>query len=210
MSGRNPRPGEEESFLQRWARLKRESHVDAVEPEAAAPATPAAPEAEAAGAETLPAAPCGEDESARPAAEAEGAPELPPIDSLSEESDFGVFMKPGVDPALRRLALRKMWGNPKYQVVDELDPFRADFAAFTALGDTITSDMKFHAERLLRREMEKAAEAAGVSGATGEERANVAPVVEADESAAAVASGDAEETPDKNLIEEDGDERREA
>jgi hypothetical protein len=87
------------------------------------------------------------------------ATELPPLESLTAESDFRAFMQPGVDDALRRAALRKMWQNPVYGVVDELDPFRADFAAFTPLGDIVTSDMKFHAERLLREQLEKAAEA---------------------------------------------------
>jgi hypothetical protein len=49
-------------------------------------------------------------------------------------------------------------------VVDALDPYRADYAAYTPLGDIITSDMKFHAERLLRLELEKAAEAAEAAG----------------------------------------------
>jgi hypothetical protein len=83
---------------------------------------------------------------------------LPPLESLTEESDFAPFMRPPYRSELRRQALRKMFRNPKYGVVDDLDPYRADFAAFTPLGDIVTSDMKFHAERLLRKQLEKAAE----------------------------------------------------
>ena len=81
------------------------------------------------------------------------------MESLTPESDFSAFMRPGVDPGLRREALRKLFQNPKYGLLDELDPYRADYAAFTPLGDIITADMKFHAERLLRKQLEEALEA---------------------------------------------------
>jgi hypothetical protein len=159
MSDRGDRPERvknvdaDEPFLSRWARLKRESR-EAPPP---APAPEVAPEGE------TPAAGEGADvregEAEKAAVEAEPL-ELPPLDSLTGESDFSPFMRAGVDPELRRLALRKMWRNPKYNVVDSLDPYRADFKAFTALGDIVTADMKYHAERLLREQLERAAEAA--------------------------------------------------
>lgn len=218
MSGRDERPArvedakQDEPFLSRWARLKKESRErppgqDAVAPPGAAEESPGAAEAAA-----------GPDESGAPAeAGAQhadtGVPELPPLDSLTEESDFGPFMHASVDPALRRSALRKMFRNPKYAIVDPLDPYRADYGAFTALGDTITSDMKFHAERLLRAELEKAAEAAESAGAAAAEDAEALPDDGAAERVAeaapeSVAESAPEERDDSTIPTEDGDERR--
>jgi hypothetical protein len=202
------RPGEEESFLSRWARLKRESAEQAALPSD----VQGRPAKESASGEPLEPAQTDTGEAARTTVEEPDQPELPPIESLTEESDIGAFMRPGVDPSLRRLALKKMFRNPKYGVVDPLDPFRADFAAYTPLGDIITADMKFHAERLLRKQLEKAAEADGGAG--------IAEPVDGDSpgsgegrAAAASPAGSPEAGEDAATQEtrmEDGDERRDA
>lgn len=215
MSGHEDRPKQEEvtvqdePFLRRWSRLKKESREGPPDEAAVAPEKSAGQEAP------------GEAESAPPAAPAQGGtpadepPELPSLDSLHEESDFGAFMRAGVDPDLRRLALRKMFRNPKYGVVDELDPFRADFAAFTPLGDIVTADMKFHAERLLRREMEKAAEAAEGAGTSAPEAGEAEAGESADlraADAAAESRAEDEQTAqdDSTSPTEDADERRDS
>jgi hypothetical protein len=165
-SGRVAEQEREEPFLARWARLKRESHQPSPGSggRTRAKRLPAPPTADGQAADGNEQA-SPPSEAAQATAEANAPPqELPPLESLTAESDFRAFMQPGVDDALRRTALRKMWQNPVYGVVDELDPFRADFAAFTPLGDIVTSDMKFHAERLLREQLEKAAESAESAG----------------------------------------------
>jgi hypothetical protein len=171
MSGRDDRSTratentEDESFFSRWARRKKESRQGLAGETAPTAELPPEPlPGPGAGGEAREAVATTDGETA--AAEVAAVPplELPPLETLTAESDFGAFMQPGVDGALRRAALRKMFRNPIYGVVDELDPFRADFAAFTPLGDTITSDMKFHAERLLREQLEKAAESTGSAG----------------------------------------------
>jgi hypothetical protein len=154
-----PQQAPDEPFLSRWARLKREARENEATA-AKAPPEVAPPPAENALTEAAEGA-----EGARAGADAAGAvPELPSLDSLTGESDFGAFMAAHVSPELRRQALRKMFTNAKYAIVDPLDPYRADYGAFTALGDTVTSDMKYHVERLLRKELEQAAEAAEAAG----------------------------------------------
>jgi len=206
MSGREDRPARErereapgdEPFFSRWARLKKESRDipagDATD--GAAPPAALTPDDGAAGDEQAPAAAnaeAAEDQAAAPSLE------LPPLESLTAESDFSAFMQPGVDSTLRSAALRKMWQNPIYGVVDDLDPFRADFAAFTPLGDIITSDMKFHAERLLREQLEKAVGDADSAGsASGEPTA----------SGPAEDGGDDEAQDESTTSTEDADERR--
>jgi hypothetical protein len=58
------------------------------------------------------------------------APELPPIDSLERDSDYTVFLQPGVDKAMQRLALRKLWGtDPVLANLDGLLEYGDDFGA---------------------------------------------------------------------------------
>ena len=73
--------------------------------------------------------------------------ELPPIESLDEDSDYSLFMSPEVDEGLRKLALRKLFKSPMFNVADGLNDYDDDFTTFEALGDIVTSDMKFHEER---------------------------------------------------------------
>ncbi len=73
--------------------------------------------------------------------------ELPPIESLSEDSDYSPFMSSEVEEGIRKLALRKLFKSPFFNVVDGLNDYDDDFTSFEALGDIITSDMKFHEER---------------------------------------------------------------
>ena len=56
------------------------------------------------------------------ALDAQPAPTLPRVESLTPESDFRDFMHPKVDDALRRVALKKMFGDPHFNVPD---PFGA-------------------------------------------------------------------------------------
>jgi hypothetical protein len=97
---------EKEGFLSRWSRRKR----DAVE----RPLPEVAPDASLAEG-GLPEAPA-EDQPppARAACPIPEVPEidpasLPPVESLTIESDFAQFLRPGVPTLLRNAALRRMW-----------------------------------------------------------------------------------------------------
>lgn len=105
-----------EGFLSRWSRRKREV-VEAPEPPPAeislgSAAPPGSPEQEAG-----PPGPAVQ--SATPLAEPPACPipeipavdpaSLPPVESLTVESDFSAFLKPGVPSLLRNAALRRMW-----------------------------------------------------------------------------------------------------
>ncbi|MGE5478364.1 MAG: DUF3306 domain-containing protein, partial [Bacteroidales bacterium] len=98
-------------FLDRWSRLKSESKAEAETP------TPA----------TLP-EPQGE--SVEPAAEAETAPppELPPVESLTKESDFSTFLQAGVPEDVRRAALSKLWASdPMFTQPEVFDLHMEDY-----------------------------------------------------------------------------------
>lgn len=100
--------GQEDGFLSRWSRLKRQPEP---EPELGREIEPDAP----AEAEVMPPAP--------QACPIPGVPEidlsaLPRIEDLTESSDFSLFLRPGIPTALRGAALRRMWS---------LDPTIRDF-----------------------------------------------------------------------------------
>src|SRR5262245_5173961 len=52
---------------------------------------------------------------------------LPSIDSLSFESDFAAFLKPQVDEGLKRQALKKLFSDPRFNVMDGLDIYIDDY-----------------------------------------------------------------------------------
>jgi hypothetical protein len=53
---------------------------------------------------------------------------LPTIESLTPESDFSPFMRPGVDADTRRLAVKKLFEDPRYNVMDGLDVYIDDYS----------------------------------------------------------------------------------
>ena len=128
---RPPRAADDEPFLQRWSRRKREAGQGIDEEKAPPPSSGAA-------------------EAATAPAEPPAVPELPDIDSLGQDSDYSAFMAPGVDGSLRRQALRKLFSSPKFNVCDGLDDYCEDFTRWTPLGDIVTADMRHHLERAAR------------------------------------------------------------
>jgi len=105
----------DENFLSRWSRRKHAAAAG-VRSEGAAPATAPVPPGAAA---ATPAS----------AVSAEPAPpaELPPVASLSIESDFAPFMAKEVDPSLQRAALRKLFQDERFNVMDGLDVYIDDY-----------------------------------------------------------------------------------
>ncbi len=94
-----PEGKEGEPFLSRWARRKEEARVQ-----------PQEPVREKAGAAESP------------------APALPPIDQLTPESDFRAFLHPKVDENVRRAALKKLFSDPHFNVMDGLDTYIDDYS----------------------------------------------------------------------------------
>jgi hypothetical protein len=59
---------------------------------------------------------------------------LPPVESLTPESDFVPFMRPDVAEGLRRAALRKLFSDPHFNVMDGLDVYIDDYSKPDPLG----------------------------------------------------------------------------
>ncbi|MBL8315563.1 MAG: DUF3306 domain-containing protein [Rubrivivax sp.] len=115
-------PGQ--SFLSRWSRRKAQVRQGS-EPAEVQPAPPVDPgPADAAPATALAAEP------APPAAEAPPAaprPTLDDVQALTRESDFSRFVAPDVDPEVKNLAMKKLFADPHYNVMDGLDTYIDDY-----------------------------------------------------------------------------------
>ena len=53
---------------------------------------------------------------------------LPPIDSLTIDSDFTAFLQPKVEESVKRQALKKLFGDPRFNVMDGLDVYIDDYS----------------------------------------------------------------------------------
>ena len=80
--------------------------------------------------------------------------DMPPLESLTADSDMSAFFNRGVSAVLRRAALRHVFHQPVFNVRDGLNDYDGDYTVFEPLGDTITSDMKWHTARKERERLE--------------------------------------------------------
>ena len=140
-----------ESGLRRWSRRKQEAAQETQVLDQTTPIDTEASIGTAALAETK-----AETEAET---EAESSPaltdaDMPPIESLDEDSDYSAFMSEGVSDELRNLALRKLFKAPVFNIRDGLDEYDEDYTYFEKLGDIVTCDMKHHIEMKELRERE--------------------------------------------------------
>ena len=73
--------------------------------------------------------------------------DMPDLNTLNGDSDFSPFFSDGVSKELRNKALKKLFFSGRFAARDGLDDYDDDFTYFEPLGDTVTSDMKYHARR---------------------------------------------------------------
>lgn len=102
-----------EPLLARWSRLKREAATPGEPP----PAGEVAPEA-----------------AVEPVT-------LPPVESLTPESDFSPFMQCHVRPELRQAALKKLFADPHFNVMDGLDIYVDDYTKPDPIAASLVSEL---------------------------------------------------------------------
>lgn len=64
-------------------------------------------------------------------------PALPPVESMTPDSDFTPFMQPKVDDLLRRAALKKLFRDPQFNVPDPFEAYSGDWTG----GEPIPPEM---------------------------------------------------------------------
>jgi hypothetical protein len=117
----------DESFFQRFHRRKQEARLTEGKSPASAAQDHQLPPLDA--------------QQAAPAPELTDA-DMPPIESLTVDSDYSGFLSAKVSESLRRAALRKLFHSGELNVIDGLDDYAEDFTTFAALGDFVTADMR--------------------------------------------------------------------
>lgn len=92
-------PQDHEPFLDRWSRRKAETRQEP---------PPAVRDQDAAAKAPL--------------------PELPPVEKLTFDSDYRAFFHPKVSEDARRAALKKLFSDPRFNVMDGLDVYIDDYS----------------------------------------------------------------------------------
>ena len=66
---------------------------------------------------------------------------LPPVESLTIDSDFTPFFQPKVGEALKRQALKQLFRDPQFNVMDGLDVYVGDYSIPDPISPDIVKQM---------------------------------------------------------------------
>lgn len=91
---------------------------------------------------------------AAPAAPAESPP-LPSPDSLTFESDFKAFMHSKVTESVKRAALKKLFSDPRFNVMDGLDTYIDDYSKDDPIPPEMLAGLQHSRTTLFGREEKK-------------------------------------------------------
>lgn len=136
----------DEGFFSRWSRRKAETRQDSPQQKAdAQPSTPANKTTPA----PLPAAQPPVTPTT-PVIEQQAKPQLTLEDAakLTHDSDFSPFMAKGVDAHVKRLAMKKLFSDPHFNVMDGLDIYIDDYNKFEPIPPEMLATLN-HAKSLL-------------------------------------------------------------
>jgi len=75
-------------------------------------------------------------------------PTMEDVAALTPQSDFRRFLVQGVDPAVRRSAIKKMLSDPHFNVMDGLDIYIDDYNKYQPLPDAMLAALN-HAQGVL-------------------------------------------------------------
>ena len=159
-----------EAFLSRWSRRKLGA---AREPQAP---KPQAPSADSPGSGVAPIAKTGDPAKAEP----------PPLEEVGFDTDFRAFMGKEVDEGLRRAALKKLFADPRFNVMDGLDTYIDDYTRGESIAPELLAKLE-HAKHTLfgprPEEKETAQDPAAAQRARDESAAQDAAHTDADKKA---------------------------
>ena len=120
-------------FLSRWSRRKMQAQQGVAPSEPAAPdiarAVPAAALTTGPRPEAAPPVPAGEQAgTVAQADERPAPPTLADVAALTRESDYSRFVAPEVSGEVKNAALKKLFGDPRFNVMDGLDVYIDDYS----------------------------------------------------------------------------------
>ena len=133
----------DEGFLSRWARRKAQVQGDGTAPESPPLQGASGP----AGPDVAPTSPTSLSPPAGRGTEGEGPavapgerevqrpPTMDDVAHLTRSSDFARFIAPGVDESVKRAAMKKLFSDPHFNVMDGLDVYIEDYNKTTPLTE---------------------------------------------------------------------------
>ena len=83
------------------------------------------------------------------------APALPSPDSLTFESDFKAFMHAKVEEGVKRAALKKLFSDPHFNIMDGLDIYIDDYSKDDPIPQAMMASLEHAKTTLFGREEEK-------------------------------------------------------
>jgi hypothetical protein len=67
--------------------------------------------------------------------------ELPAIESLTIDSDYAPFFKPQVDESIKRAALKQLFRDPRFNIMDGLDTYIDDYTQPDPIPSAMLEDL---------------------------------------------------------------------
>jgi hypothetical protein len=124
--------------IKRWSQKKLEAARAAPEPTPVPGPAPASAPAPVPDPAPVAPADAGTVESSTPVVDAAS---LPPVEALTIDSDFSAFLDPKVDEGLKRRALRQLFRDPHFNVMDGLDVYVGDYATPDPISPEIVREL---------------------------------------------------------------------
>jgi hypothetical protein len=134
---------DKEAFLSRWSRRK----LGTLQTPAPDSPKPAAAPAAKAGAMT--------DAKANDGDAPAQLLQLPPLEEVSFDTDFRAFMGKEVDEGVRRAALKKLFADPRFNVMDGLDTYIDDYTQAETISAEMLATLEHAKHTLLGPQREK-------------------------------------------------------
>ena len=136
-------PPDDDGFLSRWSRRKVQARSGQPAPASAVTAPAAVPQ------DAVPVdvpAPRVEETGQGDAQDGQGAPAAPPptledVQALGRESDYSRFVAREVDPTVKNAALKKLFSDPHFNVMDGLDVYIDDYGKPDPLPPAMLREM---------------------------------------------------------------------
>ncbi len=83
-----------------------------------------------------------------PASEVKRLPTQDDVDKLTHDSDYSTFMSQGVDESVKRSAMKKLFTDPHFNIMDGLDIYIDDYSKFEPITPELLASLN-HAKALL-------------------------------------------------------------
>lgn len=123
-----------DDFFARWSKKKTGATTDAEQAQAGVPLAPAAED--------------NDELTGKTEAAVKPLPTQEDVAQLTHDSDYSAFMAQGVDESVKQSAMKKLFTNPHFNIMDGLDIYIEDYNTFEPISPALLASLS-HAKALL-------------------------------------------------------------